>query len=87
MDKNLAKLEDLGFTVVGRWKAVENGIDCELSDLANSSNVLYAFAVDDNLMYVGKTTQTLKKRLAGYKYPSKSQSTNDKNNKNRLYQK
>jgi hypothetical protein len=83
VDNKLATLEELGFTFVGHWKKVgENAIDCQLSDLANFRNALYAFGVDNVLMYVGKTTQTLRKRLAGYKNPSSTQSTNIKNNRN-----
>ncbi|MHB1426895.1 MAG: GIY-YIG nuclease family protein [Gemmataceae bacterium] len=82
MDEKLAKLEDIGFTYVGCWKSIEDGIDCELSELADYRNALYAFSVEDELMYVGKTTQTIRKRLAGYRNPSSTQATNEKNNKN-----
>jgi hypothetical protein len=44
--------------------------------LAAHKNVLYAFMVDGVLLYVGKTTQPLKKRMYGYQNPSKTQSTN-----------
>jgi hypothetical protein len=54
---NLVRLQDLGFTIVGHWKAIEDGIDCELSQDADSPNALYVFAVDGDLMYVGKTTR------------------------------
>jgi len=82
MDDKLARLKEIGFTITGYWKMVDGGIVCELNDLATTSNVLYAFAVDEQLMYVGKTIQALRVRLAGYRNPSKTQSTNIKNNRN-----
>lgn len=80
MDAKLAKLEEIGFTLVGSWKSVEKGINCDLSELADYSNALYAFSVEDDLVYIGKTTQTLRKRFAGYRNPSSTQATNTKNN-------
>jgi hypothetical protein len=82
MDEKLARLKEIGFTVTGHWTVANGGIACELNELANSCNVLYAFAVDDQLMYVGKTVQPLRARLAGYRNPGATQSTNIKNNRN-----
>lgn len=42
------------------------------------SNALYAFACCGKVLYIGKTTKTLSKRLAGYCDPGKSQATNKK---------
>jgi len=50
------------------------------SKLAAVRNVLYAFLVDDELMYVGKTVQPLRTRMGGYKVHGATQSTNIKNN-------
>jgi hypothetical protein len=49
--------------------------------------VLYAFVSSSSqdakqLMYIGKTVRTLASRMAGYKKPGPSQSTNQKNNAN-----
>jgi len=82
MDDKLARLKEVGFARIGQWKMCEDRIDCELQDFANTANVLYAFAVDGQLMYVGKTIQTLRIRLNGYKNPSSTQSTNIRNNRN-----
>jgi hypothetical protein len=82
VDDKLARLDDLGFVFAGQWSAVGDGIDCDLSEFANCPNALYAFAVDNRLMYVGKTTQPLRKRIAGYRNPSPTQATNVRNNKN-----
>jgi hypothetical protein len=41
-------------------------------------NSLYAFVCEEKVLYIGKTTKTLSKRLAGYCDPGKSQATNKK---------
>ena len=61
MDDGLARLKAIGFTNAGAWKLDREGIACELNDLADARNVLYAFAVDGHLMYVGKTVQPLRR--------------------------
>lgn len=58
----------------------EGGIALELVDLATSRNILYAFVMGDEFMYIGKTTQTPRARMAGYKNPGPTQSTNVWNN-------
>lgn len=42
------------------------------------SNALYAFCLGEEVMYIGKTTQTLNKRLNGYRKPGSTQRTNRK---------
>jgi hypothetical protein len=80
MDDKLARLREIGFTAIGRWMIVDGGIKCELNELGYARNVLYAFAVDGKLEYIGKTAQPLRSRLAGYRKPARTQSTNIKNN-------
>jgi hypothetical protein len=75
------RLIDIGFRKVGEWKILSESINPNLSDLANSSNILYAFVFDGKALYVGKTTQTLQRRLYGYQKPGPSQVTNIKGNK------
>lgn len=57
------RLIDIGFHKVGEWKMLSEGISPNLTDLANSSNILYSFISDGEALYVGKTTQTLQKIL------------------------
>jgi hypothetical protein len=76
----LDRIKSIGFTHAGSWKLVEGVLLFELNDLGAAHNVLYAFVVDDELMYVGKTVQPLRSRMAGYKNPGSTQSTNIKNN-------
>ncbi|HNI69456.1 MAG TPA: GIY-YIG nuclease family protein, partial [Nitrospira sp.] len=42
----------------------------------------YAFVIDTEVLYVGKTVDTLRKRMYGYQKPGPTQSTNIRNNKN-----
>jgi hypothetical protein len=82
VDERLSKLTAMGFKLAGRWSRSETGIAFELVYCATARNVLYAFVVDGKLMYVGKTVQSLRARMAGYKTPGPTQSTNIRNNKN-----
>jgi hypothetical protein len=82
MTDKLIRLKAIGFTLVGCWKVAESGLVFALSALATARNVLYAFVVDDEVMYVGKTVQPLRTRMAGYKTQGPTQSTNIKNNRN-----
>jgi len=78
----LVPLIEIGFKTAGTWELDGDGIGCNLNELASARNVLYAFAVDGELMYVGKTVQSLRSRMTGYRNPGTTQSTNIKNNRN-----
>jgi hypothetical protein len=82
MSDKLGRIKTIGFTPAGWWNVSDGVLTFELNDLATARNVLYAFVVDDELMYVGKTVQPLRTRMAGYKSPGPTQSTNIKNNGN-----
>lgn len=89
MSDRLARLTEIGFTRAGCWRLTDRGLSLHLEErFAGVRNVLYSFAVDGALVYVGKTTKPLRERLQGYKSPAKSGksggSTNIKNNKNIL---
>jgi hypothetical protein len=77
----MKRLTDIGFRKVGEWKMLNESISPNLLELADSSNILYAFIFDGEVLYVGKTTQTLQKRIYGYQKPGPSQFTNIKGNK------
>jgi hypothetical protein len=74
------RLLDIGFEPSGHWLLAEGKLVLELSRNATQRNILYAFACDGQVKYVGKSTRMLSKRLSGYKNPSSTQSTNIKNN-------
>ncbi len=87
MPVNLAKLQDAGFEHAGKWVLTQLGLGLDLNDvIGNKKDVLYAFAVDGALRYVGKTASTLRSRLQGYKTPPETvnngASTNIKNHQN-----
>jgi len=75
------RLLEIGFELAGHWSINDGTLTLELSRHSKQSNVLYAFTVDGEVKYVGKTTQTLRKRLYGYCNPGVSQSTNQRNHR------
>ncbi len=75
------RLLEIGFELAGRW-ALEDGKLCfELTRNASQKNILYAFVCDGDVVYVGKTVQTLRARMGGYKNPGRSQVTNIRNSR------
>ncbi len=76
------RLINIGFRKVGKWSQTPSGIEYALHDCADARNILYCFVCDQIVLYVGKTTQSLKKRMYEYQNPGPTQSTNIKVNKN-----
>ena len=73
----LDRIKHLGFTKCGSWCLNDNGeLDLNLNIVPAGRNVLYAFVVGGDVLYVGKTVQGLAKRLYGYKRPGATQTTN-----------
>lgn len=75
------RLEKIGFVRCGEWTLVGGKPICTLIQHAYDEKVLYAFISLGSVMYVGKTVQTLKRRMYGYENPVATQSTNIKGNK------
>ncbi|MEX1041350.1 MAG: GIY-YIG nuclease family protein [Pirellulaceae bacterium] len=73
------RLLDIGFETAGHWLIEEGQLKLELLQHSKQQNVLYAFICDGEILYIGKTTQTLAKRLYGYQRPGRTQATNVKN--------
>ena len=77
------QLIDLNFSVIGFWKKSNEGLSYEVLDNKHNEfeidNSLYVFfdSEKDRILYIGKTTQTLKKRFYGY-IRGNGQSTNSK---------
>lgn len=79
-------LISLGFAPVGRWirgatpeaiALVPDGADAdEAGRLLDGVSALYAFVRGREVLYVGKTSRTLRARLAGYCAPPRGQRTN-----------
>jgi GIY-YIG catalytic domain. len=82
MDEKLKRLLAIGFTIAGRWVLSADGrIDFDPQSLDSADDVLYAFVVDGELMYIGKTTKGLTSRMSNYKNAHSSQPTNTRNQK------
>lgn len=77
----LQRLEEIGFRCCGQWHSADSGgIRISLNEHASSANALYAFVADKEVVYIGKTTQQLRKRLYGYQNPRNTQATNIRGN-------
>jgi hypothetical protein len=82
----------LGFEDVGQWKpgatATLLAYVLDASDattqrrILDTPNALYAFLLDDEVLYVGKTSRGIRRRFRTYCTPGSRQSTNIKNNSN-----
>jgi hypothetical protein len=80
-DGILQRLFEIGFSPAGYWRLEGEVLCLEPTNMTEHSNVLYAFISGDDVLYVGKTTKTLRRRMAAYLKPgSTSQSTNIRNN-------
>ncbi|VVE71601.1 hypothetical protein PAN31117_04109 [Pandoraea anapnoica] len=74
----MEQLIEIGFQPVGRWMLSEDGaLKAEVDIHAKlHKNVLYAFVVEGQVMYVGKSTTGLRQRFQSYATPGKDSSTN-----------
>jgi hypothetical protein len=70
------RLTQVGFIKVGRWN-LKSGTPCySLDELAAATDVLYAFVSAEQVLYLGKTTKELRRRMPGYQRPGPTQRTN-----------
>lgn len=77
----MRRLLEIGFVQVGYWQLRDGSQHLELTDAADRTNVLYAFICEDVVLYIGKTSKTLRSRLLSYIRPSDSQCTNARNSR------
>lgn len=73
------RLLAIGFEPAGHWVVSGESLFFELTRHSTQRNILYAFVCDGDVKYVGKTTQTLRARMNGYKKPGQTQVTNIRN--------
>ena len=66
----------MGFINVGNWTFQNSILKYHLTSHQKTSNVLYSFVTNGVIMYIGKTTMPLTKRMYGYQNPGHSQRTN-----------
>jgi hypothetical protein len=76
------RLLDIGFQVAGDWLLENGALRISFRQHAEQRNILYAFVCNGAVKYVGVSTQTLRKRMAGYKSPGPDSRTNIRNNRN-----
>lgn len=74
--EGLGKLIALGFEHAGDWFLDGQGISYVLTKASNETNILYAFVDNGEVNYIGKSKQTLRSRINGYKNAGESQKTN-----------
>lgn len=70
------RLLDIGYQVAGHWYLADSRIRIDVRQHGTQRNVLYAFVCDSEVKYVGKSTQTLRERMAGYASPGSAIRTN-----------
>jgi len=83
------RLLQIGFSAVAEWHCIKNVLSYpstistgQADAIFSVKNALYAFCSSDAVLYVGKTTRTIKCRFDGYINPGTNQQTNIKCNKN-----
>mgnify|MGYP003700573939 CR=1 FL=1 len=69
-------LIDIGFRCIGEWRQEGGFASARISEMGESQPALYAFSVDGELRYVGKTSRRLKDRIYNYQKGGPSQRTN-----------
>lgn len=72
----LSDLKAIGFVKVGLWAMDGDRLSLQLLKGTSMQPALYAFVTKGKLLYIGKTTRELSKRLYHYSRPGPRQSTN-----------
>lgn len=72
----ISRFRKVGFRRVGRWVMGVERPEYELDAEKMTCNVLYSFVSGDEILYIGKTTITLRDRMYQYQRPGPSQRTN-----------
>jgi hypothetical protein len=72
------RLLNVGFQTAGEWILQGGRLRFDIRQHGSQENVLYAFVCDGTVKYVGKSTQKLRARMAGYSSPGPTSSTNQR---------
>ena len=72
----MKRLNDIGFVKVGEWHKNETIFSHNIENHLNEKKLLYTFSCNGEVLYIGKTTDTLKSRMTGYKNANSTQKTN-----------
>lgn len=73
------RLLQIGFRDIGHWSAEAGRLRLQLQALLPHRRALYAFVVDNAIVYIGKTSGSLDSRLQAYVVPHATQRTNVRN--------
>lgn len=76
---DLDTLLQIGFQEIGNWDSKGSTLEYVIGkhdNLMRMDKALYAFCCDQDVLYIGKTTKTLRQRFMGYCNPGPSQRTN-----------
>ena len=80
MSCKLRRLYNLRFEKAGDWRLNNGALTRKLNSHNRMRHIVYAFVLTTNdVVYIGSSTQTLQKRMQGYRKPGRTQSTNIKN--------
>lgn len=76
-------LEQIGFRSLALWRVDAERLSYEIDtrpeeakELLDAPNALYAFCRGEEVLYIGKTTRSIRTRFTGYCRPSATQATN-----------
>lgn len=76
---SLDRLQEIGFELAGEWMIVDDELQIEIKRFANAANVLYAFACERELLYIGRSGRSLRLRMDGYQAGGPPRSTRERN--------
>ena len=75
----LQRLREIGFELAGEWLLEEAGPAIDVRRYGAAANVLYAFASDNELLYIGRSGRSLGARMQGYELGGPARSVRARN--------
>jgi len=72
----MERILKIGFVKVGEWKITDEHFSHTIENHLAERKLLYAFVSKNEVLYIGKTTDSLKSRMNGYKNANSTQKTN-----------
>ena len=73
------RLLEIGFEIAGEWLLDGDDPHIELHRYGSAANVLYAFASNDELLYIGRSGRSLQLRMDGYQQGGPARSMRERN--------
>ena len=75
----LERLQEIGFELAGEWLLEEDGPCIEVHRYGAAANVLYAFASENELLYIGRSGRALGVRMQAYEMGGPARSVRARN--------